>query len=526
MTTIQDRLAEALNKVQAQRRALSEETKVEKASSAKTEDINIGMVKVSAKRAINDARLLRSLGHFGVEKVAMEEQDIFEHTLHSSGAGTIESPADISSATEVTQPAPGGENELKIVEHKKVDAVTGPGLDQGNMETLRSAPLTEGGQGPLQTMDLGDASPGDHNQDDVLSQPKTSQAKLEAILNGAEYLGTAEEAQAIRTATGIDSADAAVEFFKRSAAHWGMTNAEFLNLVEIGSAEKTQLLEKVAMMVEGSTMDDISVAKDVTEQIVKAKQELPTGSEVAEIANVGPKAANVAIKQVADLVAAVNGTVMAPGQAAAAAMDPMAMGAAPPPMGAAPGGEMAPPPPVPSPEPMPAAPAPPPAAPAAAAPAPAAAAPAPPPEEGMEVAASAKLTTKSALEDFLKSSADADLTSLEEPLNGTPGPGEETQEAGDGIDAPIVSARTDELTETDSTTATTQAILDSDDDSLDTAAEEVAEAGDNSAASYSARGNDDVVDGEGADVKSEGVEADAEKRSNATQELLATLFSR
>lgn len=228
--------------------------------------------------------------------------------------------------------------------------------------------------------------------------PKTSSAHVIASLMRDKELVDSGAAWNALSRMNIHSADDARYVLKQSAIRYGYQGQDegalvgnMISGMHLGNLEMPELW-RAALYTEKRSQPganpegEIGKAKEVVEGVVKATAELPTADQVAQAAGVSTTAANVAIYDTGELIAAVGGQVAAPGQAMQAAPAPVPPGMMPPgaggmpiPMGGAPGAPM-PAPPM-DPNAMGGAPAAPPAAPAAP--------PAPAPAGGMPVQSSA-----------------------------------------------------------------------------------------------------------------------------------------
>jgi len=126
----------------------------------------------------------------------------------------------------------------------------------------------------------------------------------------------------------------AVELFKNSAAYLGMSLPEYLRGAELHT-DKSVLLRRYALnkMSESHVDNQVNEAGRVVRAIVKETKTLPEASEVAETANVSPIAANIAIMETAEIIAATGGSVGATGGStspAGAIPSPAVVGGGPP----------------------------------------------------------------------------------------------------------------------------------------------------------------------------------------------------
>lgn len=191
---------------------------------------------------------------------------------------------------------------------------------------------------------------------------------------GPGFTSVAQLADYAAETMSIRSTADAYHVLKRSAAHARVSLGAYVATLGLASGQKkysARLLREQAPSFTGEELhrvmptyaryqkfssseivNEVDIARDFVEGVVKAKAELPTATEVAQAAGVSPTSAGVAIYETGELIAAVGGQVSAPGQGAPAVPPPMGMappaGGPPPAMaGMPPAGGMAPPPPPP-----------------------------------------------------------------------------------------------------------------------------------------------------------------------------------
>lgn len=143
---------------------------------------------------------------------------------------------------------------------------------------------------------------------------------------------------AVAYSMGVTGPDDAVEIFTNTARSRGVKVAHLLeNVLELHIRPKAAAMRQVGYLEKNSSDidNDISKAKDAVQAIVKAKGELPDAVDIADAANVSPIAANIAVHETAELIAAVGGQVaasdipdippevMGPEEMGAGMMDPM-----------------------------------------------------------------------------------------------------------------------------------------------------------------------------------------------------------
>ena len=105
----------------------------------------------------------------------------------------------------------------------------------------------------------------------------------------------------------VISPDDALAVFQKTAARYGVDPLTYAAEMDLGHPTFVTTLRSYALTKVSS--DDIAKAKDAVQAIVKAKGELPSAVDISQAANVSPLAANVAIHETAELIAAVGGEV-------------------------------------------------------------------------------------------------------------------------------------------------------------------------------------------------------------------------
>lgn len=313
-------------------------------------------------------KILVALGQYGFEKVAMESLKLSEgnpsgwDTSGDPGPPAAEptestangAPAQAASAGSVTeQMASGGSgssdpssNEVTIARMSRGGPRPDNLVDMGNPSTTEANPEstepTVGFIGEPGGKDLADGS-ANTNLDNLAS--KESSAKLRTISGGKYIESSARDQSAYLRRLGLKNSDDAFNVFVKTAAKKGKTLNAYLTGLELNSFDKKSLMREIALekMSQGKLDGDISAAKNAVEAVVKATGTLPDASAVAQAAGVDPMAANIAIFETGELIAATGGQVA--GAAGPTTAAPMSedVGAMPPGAGQVEGAPMAPP---------------------------------------------------------------------------------------------------------------------------------------------------------------------------------------
>ena len=371
MTTITDSDRIFLEAVEAAKRQYVPQTQ-EKTSSAPAEPS--AQEKLSAaKKLCEDAKafgqLLQNLGEIGFESMAMRKV-----------SGSIPSTPQYSEAapkkaTKAEHTVPGPTDSTAHVGGMQPDTAQAERggsrpdtlVDGADTSTMASGePNSEG------KMDAGADGGGDKNLSDGSDNQRlenlakaSSAAQKLRILSGNKFVPglTKESAQQVLSRFGIGTPEAALGVLERTAARRKTSSsALFMSRWGLNDPEKKELLYAFARtqpayrQKTSGLESDVVTAKSAVESLVKATGELPEAAQIAEAAQVDPVAANIAIYEVAELIAATGGQVgsagappdsgapanpdagavpggappMPPGPPMGPPMDPSMMGGAPP----------------------------------------------------------------------------------------------------------------------------------------------------------------------------------------------------
>jgi len=260
-------------------------------------------------------RLLSDIARSGIEKVAFEE-------LHGmdDAVGTI--------PLEGRESFDGGEKVMPVSPEAEPMS-----LDPGNLSSL-DHPATDADGAPVavRTHALGkDPYHAAAHEVSEVGEAVTKESQEKArrffakLSYGRELVDPVTHRNVCR-AMGVGTPIEALRMFKRSGARWGCGLDGVIRNLDMLDTTRLEMLYKVseAVIQDGNPADQIEKCKQATMALVKSEQTLPTAAEVMEVTGCSALAANAAIQEVAEFIAAVNGEVMS--------ADAAAMGAAPPPM--------------------------------------------------------------------------------------------------------------------------------------------------------------------------------------------------
>jgi hypothetical protein len=413
---------------------------------------------------------MQRLGQLGFEKVAMVE-------TAEAGSSNVSGPMSNGAPSAVTNSGQsirdltnGQPTRIEMARHNAGDL----SLDQGNLDSIRG-PVVNGG--PMPTVEGPDNTYAALASEAANAVTKESAARVLRKLSNGRKFSNNRAAYAAAKRLNIHDSSTALFILTKSASVRGKSMTDFLEGMdlrnhnranyfrEMAVSQTSNLLRKYAeagiigpmgVGMDGAIQQvetEITRAKDAVEALVRSDQTLPTSNVVMQVAEVSAPAANAALTEVAEFIAAVGGQVVSPEQAAAMAAMNSGGGMAAGPMPSSPMvGGMPPGAPMPAGAPM-APPAPIPEAAAQPAADPNAAPPmdpnaAPPAEGGMEVTAHVRNLARELDELLLKMSADeADLDIVTSVMDtGAKQPSDLVYQAGKGYDGSAESKPTSSLT--------------------------------------------------------------------------------
>jgi hypothetical protein len=233
-------------------------------------------------------------------------------------------------------------------------------MDQGNLKSISPNTDMTGANGnvvPTVNPSLTVTTDAANNVEESIND-KTSAAKFVEYyrrkLDGKEVISSAN-AGVMALRMGVRTPADAHRIFVKTAARLSNVAQQPVSVNfaigchDIGNPSRLSSMQKIAQMELGGerAMSEIAEAQRAAADIVKAQGVLPTATEVKDVTGVSDAAANVAIQQTAELIAAVGGQVISPEAAAmqsSPSPTPAALGAggAAPPAGMMPGSPMMP----------------------------------------------------------------------------------------------------------------------------------------------------------------------------------------
>lgn len=338
----------------------------EKTSSAKTESSFRDKMSAVSQRNEKLSSLggyLRLLGEVGFESVAMRKlsEDGGDDSAQDMDTATNRNGLPLpEAASTITESLVAGENVPNPGEAGPVVATLSRGGDRPDNLTDPANPATTDAGGEDSQPEVG--FHGDNA--DLSTAPEPG-----SVIDNLSKSSWPTDLKAILNTFGLKNNVEALEVLKNSAVIRRMPTNEFLKrsglvgagakassvlrksldqqrmLIAQGQIKSSSwgLLGELPLKMSASDVEsEIAAAKRIIEAAVKSTKTLPEAAEVSQVAQVSPTAANIALQEVAELIAAAGGTVAsAMGSAAAGAPMPAAVGAPPPPMGAVPGMPMA-----------------------------------------------------------------------------------------------------------------------------------------------------------------------------------------
>jgi hypothetical protein len=289
----------------------------------------------------------------GVVKVAMELADAStDEPISMSDAGSMTRSDPNAAPTPAAGMAAG---------KARTEVTFAPQpMDQGNLSSISPGTEMTGANGnivptvnPSLTVTVDDANRVEESIND-----KTSSAQFVPFyrnkLNGKEVISSAG-AGSLALRMGIRTPADAHRVFVKTASRLANVARQHVSvnyavgMHDVGNPNRMAAMQKIAMMELGSerAISEIAEAQRAAADIVKAQGVLPTATEVKDVTGVSDAAANVAIQQTAELIAAVGGQVISPEAAAMGASPaptpgPLGGGGAAPPAGMMPGAPMGP----------------------------------------------------------------------------------------------------------------------------------------------------------------------------------------
>jgi hypothetical protein len=287
-------------------------------------------------------QLLTDIGRTGLEKVAFEElhgMDDHVEVIPLSGREDFDGGEKVMPVSPEAQPL---------------------SIDQANLSSLdHPARDSDGAPMPVRTHVLGKdpyhaaAHEVSEVGEGVTKESQIRVAKVFAKLSAGRRLSDPQGTRKICSRMGVGTPVDAIRMFKRSAARWGCSLDQVFRVLDIANPSRLDMLYKAseATIQSGDPSDQIEQCKKATMAIVKADQSLPTAAEVIEVTGCSALAANAAIQEVAEFIAAVNGEVMSSDAAAMGAAPPMPPAMGPADLGMPPQEAVMPPPPMPPPAP-------------------------------------------------------------------------------------------------------------------------------------------------------------------------------
>ena len=356
--SVSDQLfAEAMAAAEARLRGPKHAKTSSAAPAAAPEDSARVKLSEFAEDAWRVGELLHEVGTRGIENLAFRK-------VSKSGGGqmprtnpdspnnqpSLRSP---SSLPDAPNPAPEDSKRGVQTYSDDVSDTSSPGTvsDRGGDAPDKEPAVNKKGQVPEVVPGKGATT--DKNTGPTVSMKSSSDPRALAhffqTISGGKFssAGTMEDKVAYLHSLGRPTLDSVADVFVKTAARYQRDPVTlWRDLADLPSPDKTAVLREFCMQhgrykTSGDLDSDISKAKKAVEGIVKATGELPEAGEISEAAAVHPTAANLAIYEVAELIAAVGGEVAS----AAAPMGdggpaPEAAGVPAPPAGAMPGAPM------------------------------------------------------------------------------------------------------------------------------------------------------------------------------------------
>lgn len=335
-----DKMAFLISRVKAHRESVAPKAGLQKAASADTSSASTRLIREAQLAATR----LRSVGTTqldllsgGVMKVAGEEisfdtygASISQPSTEASGAGTPSTPKDTAQAPSPMQPSTNEKGNPVVYATPTGDGGTPPKVTDTRLPTPTGEPVSPEILSPGDTAT--DTSHPEHPAVEGQDPMPKAASVLRKMSGGRELLGPDAQVRAgfarVHDRFGIHSPEAALAVFQKTAQRLGVSVSVISeDLLKLSDGSYIRNLWKAAELngldAEG---DEISEARRVVDAAIKARQELPTSSEVSDVANTSPLAADIAIAEAAELIAATGGTVSAPGANAMAMEVPPAMG--------------------------------------------------------------------------------------------------------------------------------------------------------------------------------------------------------
>ena len=272
----------------------------------------------------------------GVVKVAMELTDASAHeplSMSEAGRMTRQDP----------NAAPTPENGMAAQKARTEIEFASQPMDQGNLKSISPNTDMTGANGnlvPTVNPSLTVTADAPNNVEESIND-KTSAAKFVEYyrrkLDGKEVISSAN-AGVMALRMGVRTPADAHRIFVKTAARLSNVAQQHVSVNfaigchDVGNPFRLSSMQKIAQMELGGerAISEIAEAQRAAADIVKAQGVLPTATEVKDVTGVSDAAANVAIQQTAELIAAVGGQVISPEAAAmqsAPSPTPAALGA-------------------------------------------------------------------------------------------------------------------------------------------------------------------------------------------------------
>lgn len=303
---------DAISAAQARKsKAATERDKTSSAAQAQDpEMVKLAQVRERAEDAIRLSVILENLGSMGIENLSFEK-------LSGEGIPLQHETGD--------KPLSSYPKKAVVPDSKKAvgDTYIEPAGDASPAPTQSIAHDNSAANPPPKEGQKSGASGGGSKDLSTPPPPATVKGKTSEVLStlkrlrGGKYLSADAEARqkvsAALVRMGINSPEAALNVFVKSASANRMSLETYCyRHLEINHRDKSRLLWNFAK-TSGNVDAEVSEAKRVVEGIVKGTGTLPDAASIAEAAGVNEIAANIALYETAELIAATGGEVAGAG---------------------------------------------------------------------------------------------------------------------------------------------------------------------------------------------------------------------
>lgn len=333
----------------------------------KTEIEKLSTVKARNEDLVRLGTMLSNLGDLRFERVAMAKMSAANGEEFEAPSRETSAPSQSAHGRQVADNASVGAPDETGDQSSGQPTITslqrGEGTpdrlsDKANKSVTDSPPTGADGRTHAAAMGASGKNLSDGSENVNLEQTwedasKMSAAQMLQRLTRGKFVKNSSVAQQRRylQSLGIHSSEQALQVLVKGSSRAGKSVQSFFRGLDLASRDKAQVMRDLSLehpdspyfgKRSESLQSDIATAGKAVEDVIKATGALPEAQEIAEAANVHPLAANIAIYEKAELIAATGGQVGSASAPAGAAPVPEAAGAPVPPAGAVAGAPMAP----------------------------------------------------------------------------------------------------------------------------------------------------------------------------------------